>query len=112
MRIKKEEERKVAVVEPDKKLAWAVDEVLRSDAGRYLWAHLARECGFFETSLTRRTDGELAALSIEAKEAQRFLYLKLREKASPELRRAAEALAENPEFLKPTAQPKEEERKK
>jgi hypothetical protein len=68
---------------------------------------MANRCGFFQTSLTRKSDGEVAELSTECKEAQRLLYLELRRRAPRTLLREAEDLAER--LL--TEKPKEEEKK-
>ena len=86
--------KKLPVNETEVKLRRSVDAVLRTEHGRALWAHLVVKCGFFETSLTRTSNGEVAPLSTECKEAQRLLYLNLRKLASPELRAVAETLAE------------------
>lgn len=103
----KKEEKKTVPVNED--LGVAVDAVLRTEYGRKVWAHLAKRCGFFQSSLSRRADGEIAALSTEAKEAQRLIYLEFRDLASPELRAVAEQLAEFPPIV---GKKSEEERKK
>lgn len=75
----------------------SIDAVLRTDEGKDLFAHLANVCGFFVTSLThKRSDGEVAVLTTECKEAQRLVYLDLRKLASRGLLAEAEALAEDP----------------
>lgn len=76
------------------RLRVAADEVLKTEAGQLLWAELFRLCGYNESSLSHRADGEVAELATEAKEAQRFIYLRMRELASPELLAAAEFYAE------------------
>lgn len=78
----------------DQEVRAAVAEVLRTDAGRVLWAELVRRCGFFSTSLVFISGGDVAKISTEGREAQRYLYLKLRELAPSELLRRAEALAD------------------
>ena len=86
-----------------------VDSVLRTDAGKRVFAHLFRLCGYNVSSLTtNRTTGDIATLSTECKEAQRLVYISLRNLAAPDLRAAAEALAEAP---LPSASIREEERK-
>lgn len=79
----------------EKRLRSAVDAVLKTEPGRVLWAHLFRVCGYNITSLEHRTDGELAPLATEAREAQRLIYIRLRALASRELREAAENFAES-----------------
>lgn len=64
------------------KLRSAVDAMLRSEAGQIVWVHLFHLCGYNQSSLVRRSDGELAPLATEAQEAQRLVYLKLRSLAS------------------------------
>jgi hypothetical protein len=73
----------------------AVDVVLRTAAGRKLWAYLFHACGYSVTSLSHRADGEVAGVATECKEAQRLIYLNLRKLASPELRAQAELEAES-----------------
>ena len=92
------------VVLGDEGLKTAVDAVLRTEAGIKLWAYLARRCGFFTSSLSRRTDGEIAELGTEAREAQRLIYLELRALAATELRAAAEKVAEQPAQIKTTTE--------
>lgn len=76
------------------KLKTAVDTVIQTEAGQVLWKWLFHKCGFNVTSLTRKTDGEIAELSTHCKEAQRLVYLQLRALASPELLHKVEAFAE------------------
>lgn len=105
---KKTEDVKV-VPEQDIEFARAADIVLRTEAGRKLWALLARRLGFFSSSMRRKTDGEIAVLSTEALEAQRLIYLELRNLPTYELLAAAEALADP---MNKSAHTKKEERKK
>ncbi len=91
------------------KVGRAIDAVLGTEAGRIFWAHLFHECGYNVTSLLRRPDGTVDALSTECQEAQRLIYIRLRKMASRELLAIAEDLAETPV---PVAQPEKEERKK
>lgn len=100
--------KKVVVSPEEEKLNKNIDEVLRTEAGRAVWAHLARRLGFFESSLSRKADGEVAVISTECKEAQRLVYIELRRRASRELLVVAEALAEAPVLVAPKP---EEERK-
>jgi hypothetical protein len=87
----------IPVAVTDEKLAKNIDEVLRTEAGRALWAHLFHICGYNQSSLTlNRQTGEVASLSTECKEAQRRIYLDIRNRASRELRAVAEELAETP----------------
>lgn len=97
------------VVPVDLKLAKAVEIVAQGDAGRVLLAHLATRCGFFESSLSRRADGEIAPLATDAKEAQRLIWIELRRLLTPELRHAIEAFAEQSSTF--VAQPQEERKK-
>lgn len=100
---------KIIPAAAEDKLAKDIDEVLRTETGRALWAHLFHACGYNQSSLTlNRQTGEIAVLSTECKEAQRRIYIDLRGRASRELLAVAEQLAEAP-----IAAPKpEEERKK
>ena len=85
------------VIPEDKKLGIAIDTVLRTEAGQLLWAHIAKKCGMFESSLSRNPQtGEINPLGTEAQEAQRFFYLELRKLATPGLLRTAEVLADTP----------------
>ena len=100
------EEKKVVPVNPrEEKLNRSIDEVLRTEAGRDVWAFIFNLCGYNTSSLTSKNDGEVAPLSTECKEAQRLVYIRLRNRASKELLAAVEQLAESP-IVKP-----EEERK-
>ncbi len=100
----------IAISAEEEKLAKSIDEVLRTEPGRVVWAHLFHICGYNQSSLTlNRQTGDVAVLSTECKEAQRRIYLDLRNRASRELRAVAEELAETP-IAAPT--PKEEERNK
>ena len=60
----------------------AVDAILKTEEGRRVWGLLFRLTGYNQSSLIRRTDGEVSALSTECMEAQRLIYIKLRKKAS------------------------------
>lgn len=77
-----------------RKLLAAVDQLLKTEAGREVWAHLYDACGFKKSSLTRVANGDVAPLSTECKEAQRLIYLDLRKLATPELLAKAEFFAE------------------
>ena len=79
----------------ERRLRSAVDAVLKTEPGRVLWAHLFQVCGYNITSLEHRTDGELAPLATEAREAQRLIYIRLRSLPSRALREAAEIFAES-----------------
>ena len=94
----------------DLELGRAVDAVLRTEAGRVLWAWLNRRLGFYQTTLVRFRGGDVAPLSTEALAALREAYLDLRELPSFELLIAAEALADPQN--KALQKSKEEERKK
>jgi len=85
---------KVDVKLGNAKIGRHIDTVLRTDAGKEVFAHLYHECGFAVSSLTKRVDGEIASLSTDCKEAQRLIYIRLRGLMSLDLRAAAEALAE------------------
>lgn len=65
-----------------------------NDAGREFMAWLARRCGQFQSSLTRKADGEVAELATEAKEAQRLIWVEVRDALSIEGRHGIESLAE------------------
>lgn len=91
------------------KLEQAVDVVLRTEAGRILWAHLAASCGFYVSSIAQTTTGEVAPIKTECLAAQRALYLGWRKLASKELLRPAEDLADAAVVLVKSAA---EERKK
>jgi hypothetical protein len=79
-----------------------------TEAGRAVFAWLAQRCGWFQSSLTRKLDGEIASLSTEAKEAQRLIYQELRLKLPLELRHEIEKFAETPVAV---ADPKEERKR-
>lgn len=91
-------------------LSKSIDVVLSTEDGRALWAYLFHACGYNATSLTIKGDREVAQLSTECKEAQRKIYIDLRNLASRELRAKAEELAETSVAV-PDVTP-EEERKK
>lgn len=105
--IKEEGKGKKVVAVEEKGLRSHVNAVLQTESGKALWAHLFHECGYNVTSLTRKADGEVAALSTECKEAQRLIYIGLRKLADRGLLAKAEELAEAPA---PAVQPKEEAR--
>lgn len=92
------EEKKIIV--GDAKLHEAVDTVLRTEAGRRVFAHLFHVCGYNVSSLSRKGDGEIAPIATECREAQRMVYIRLRNLASYDLLRAAEELAERPDSVK------------
>lgn len=84
----------------------AVDTVLKTEAGRALWVWLFRRCGYNKSVLiVSRTTGDVAPLSVEARGAERDVYVDLRRLATPELRVVAEQIAEA------IVKPQEEERK-
>lgn len=87
-------------------LRMAVDEVLKTPAGRRVWAALFHACGYSVSSLTTRPDGEVAPLSTECKEAQRLIYINLRKLASRELLRGAEDFAEYEDGQSPSPEEK------
>lgn len=95
------------VVPEDATLRRDVDAILRTEPGRRFWAHLARRLGFYQSSLRRRPDGEVAALSTECLEAQRLVYLELRQIPSRALLTPAEELAEAPTPLAAKSTPEE-----
>jgi hypothetical protein len=98
------------VPEQDREFARAADAVLRTEAGRKLWALLAKRMGFFTSSIRRTSAGEIAPLSTEALEAQRLVYLELRTLPTYELLIAAEGLAD-PTNKTLSAKPLEERKK-
>lgn len=81
------------------RLRIAVDFILKNEHGKIFWAHLFRECGYNLSSLTRKTDGDIAVLSTECKEAQRLVYINLRKLASRELLVAVEDAAESKDVI-------------
>ena len=84
-------------IKGDEKLGQSIDAVLKTEAGRTLWAYLFHACGYNVSSLSRNpSTGEMDRMSTECKEAQRFIYVNLRKLASRELLRVAEDLAETP----------------
>lgn len=91
-----EEQRKIPVNPEEEKLNRNIDEVLRTEAGRAVWAHLFHLCGYNTSSLTQRKDAEIAELGTVGKEAQRLVYIRLRNRASKDLLAVAEQLAETP----------------
>ena len=93
---KASDEKKIGSPAEEMKLETAVNEVLRTPEGRRLWVHLFRACGYNVTSLTRKSDGDVSPLSTECKEAQRLIYINLRQYAAWDLRRVAEEMAELP----------------
>lgn len=107
---KKEEKPKV-VPDQDREFAKAADAVLRTDAGRKLWGLLAKRLGFFASSIRRKADGEIAPLSTEALEAQRLIYLELRNLPTFELLIAAEGLVDPANKSLSAVKPQEERKK-
>lgn len=92
-----------------------IDAVLRTEAGKDFFAYLHNECGYSVSSLVLQSDGEVAKLSTECQEAQRRVYIQLRDLADPDLRAVAEARAEKLLLEQPesqTKQPEIKERKK
>jgi hypothetical protein len=93
------EEKNIPVV--DNKLREAVDTVLRTEAGRKVFAYLFHACGYNVSSLSRKGDGEIASVATECREAQRMVYIRLRNLASYDLLRVAEDQAERPDSVVP-----------
>jgi hypothetical protein len=82
------------------KLHKSVDEVLRSEAGRTLFAHLFNICGYNASStVVNPVTGEVSPEATTYNEARRGVYLHLRRLASYDLLKAAEELAEKPSPL-------------
>lgn len=92
------------------KLKQATDAVLRSEAGRILFAHLYSYLGFDKTSLVvDRSTGGVELVTSAINEARRDVYLHLRSLGSRELVAVAEEQAEKEKFFE--YKPQEEERK-
>ena len=105
----RDEKKSVVNIQGDK-LRAHIDAVLRTEAGRAVFAYLFRACGYNVSSIViNRVTGEIAPLSTECKEAQRLIYINLRQLASRELLAAAEELAEVPVSITPNS---EEEKNK
>lgn len=99
----------VPVSEGAVSLAKALETLAQLDEGRIVLAHLARRCGFFESGLLRKGDGEIASMATECKAAQRVIWVELRQQLPVAMRHAIEEFAEAPV---PVAAHSEEERKK
>ena len=79
----------------EKQLKQSVDEVLRTESGRRVFAHLHRFCGFAQSCLVvDRSTGGIDTVTTALNDARRGVYLHLRELASRELLIVAEELAE------------------
>ena len=77
------------------RLSGAVDEVLKTESGRLVFIELFNICGYNRNDLalnsgTKTLDVQSSLYNM----ARRSVYIELRELATPELVRAAEALAE------------------
>ena len=89
-----------------------VDNVLRTEDGKKLFAWLHRRCGYSVSVLrVSRSTGDIAPLSVEARGAERDVYVDLRRLAGRELLAAAEFLAETPAPPVSAAQSQEERKK-
>ncbi len=90
------------------KLHKSVDEVLRSEAGRTLFAHLFSICGYNASStVVNPATGEVNAEATTYNEARRGVYLHLRRLASYDLLKPAEELAEKPAVTEVKKAPEE-----
>lgn len=77
------------------KLRVAVDEMLRTPAGRAVMIFLFHLCGYNRSSIAADPyTGEVQTVATQHNEAMRLVYLKLRAKASRELLAPVEAEAE------------------
>ena len=101
----KEEKRVVPANDGFKKM---VERAGSTEAGRDLLAWLAVRCHQFRSNLMRLHNGDVSSLSTECREAQRAIWLELRQQMPVEMRHSIEAQAETVLVVKP----QEEERKK
>ena len=76
------------------RLRQSVDAVLKTEAGQVMWGFLFRVCGYNKTSLTQKTDNDIAEMPTACKEAQRLVYIELRKLASPEILARTDQVAE------------------
>ena len=109
---KKASEPKVVNAEAMETFGQVVDGVLRTDAGKRFFIHMWNRCGFAKSSLVHKRDGDINEDSTKALEAQRLIYLEMRNAASLELLLPVEETAEQQARVKPlAAKPQEEVRK-
>lgn len=96
----KKEPQKIEDTAGQRLIRKAITNVLRTRDGKVLWAWLHQQCSFTRTVMrVSRTTGDVAPLSTEAAEAQRLIYLDLRNMVEWEVLRAAEEYAER-DFVK------------
>lgn len=76
------------------RLRRSVEAVLKTDAGKELWAWIYHRCGWASQILTVGKDGDIATINTECLAAQREVYRDLRQLAPRELRVRAEEFAE------------------
>lgn len=87
--------RKWEPTKESKELARAIDEVLRTDAGRTLFVFLHDICGYNKSEFTLNpVTREINPLASLYNAAQRGVYVRLRNLASYDLLKVAEELAE------------------
>lgn len=73
----------------------AVDAVLRLESGRVFWAYLFKLCRYNQSSIAiDPATKDIQTIATQHNEAMRLVYLMIRAKASPELLKEAEHLAE------------------
>ena len=74
-----------------------IDNVLATDSGKRLFIWLRGRLGFTKSSLSRKRDGSVDEVATDALEAQRLIYLELRNAASLELLHPVEEMADRQE---------------
>lgn len=80
----------------DARLRGHIDNVLRTESGRALFAYLFKDCGYNQSSIIVNPNSmELNLTSTAHNEARRSVYVRLRKKASASLLHPAEELAES-----------------
>jgi hypothetical protein len=108
-----EEHRQKRLAE-ERKLCQAIDAVLKTDAGRVLWAELFTRAGYNKSSIVvNPMTGEVKTEATVYNESRRKFYIELRERASPSLLLPVEEMAERatrPAYPE-EATPKEEGKK-
>lgn len=74
----------------------AVDQILKTEAGRILFSYLFHLCGYNRSSIAvDPVSGEVQTVATQHNEAMRLVYLKLRSKASRALLAPVEDAAES-----------------
>ena len=77
------------------KIRVAIDAVLKTPAGRELWAYLFHLCGYNQSSIAVGPDGDVQDRATQHNEARRLVYIQLRKLASRSLLVPVEDAAES-----------------